>query len=179
MRGDARALEELEAVVKAGDGKRAPQAMLVLGKYWWLRGKKDYARAADVLRELEKRWPQSEAGQEAGFQLGLALQLGGKPAEARKVIDGWLAAAPKDSSRSSAVAWMAFHDGFDRARGIEVARAGLEVNPKDDGLWDTLAELYFVTGKPAEAREAEKRALAIKPGDAYYESQLKRFGGSR
>src|SRR3954447_11795541 len=93
---------------------------------------------------------QSEAGQEAGFQLGMALHLGGKSAEARKVLDAWLAAAPKDPSRASAVAWMSYHDGFDRVRGIEVARAGLEASPKDDGLWDTLAELYWATGK-AEA----------------------------
>jgi thioredoxin-like negative regulator of GroEL len=178
MRGDARAVDELEPLAR-GEGKRAPAALLVLGKYYWLRGKKDYAQAERVLRELMRRFPSSAEGEEAPFQLGVALHGAGRDAEARKVLDAWIEAAPKDASRYGAYAWLSFHDGFDRARGIEVAKRGLEVNAKDDALWDTLAELYSAVGKPVEAREAENRALAIKPGDAYYESQLRRFGGAR
>lgn len=182
MRGDPRAVEELEAVVKADpDNKshRAAAALLTLGKYYHLRGKKDYPQAERVLAELERRFPQSEPGQEAPFHRGLALHLQGRDAEARRVLDGWLDAAPKDSSRANAYAWLCFHDKLDRGRGVEVARRGLEASPKDDGLWDTLAELEFALGRAAEAREAEKRALQLKPGDAYYQAQLKRFGGPR
>jgi len=178
MRGDERAIAELEAVVKNdpdNKGKRAAAALLTLGKYYWLRGKKDYAQAEKVLRELEQRFPSSEEGGQAGYNLALALHGLKRDAEARQVLDGWIAAAPKDLSRYNSYAWMAYKNDFDRARGIEVAKKGLEIDPKDHGLWDTLAELYAVTGKLADARAAEKQALAIKPDDVYYTAQLKRF----
>jgi thioredoxin-like negative regulator of GroEL len=178
MRGDERALAELETVVKNdpdNKGKRAAAALLTLGKYYWLRGKKDWAQAEKVLRELDKRFPSSEEGGQVGYNLAVALHGQKRDAEARQVLDGWIAAAPKDVSRYSSYAWMAYKDGFDRARGIEMAKKGLEIDPKDSGLWDTLAELYAVTGKLADARAAEKQALAIKPDDVYYTAQLKRF----
>jgi thioredoxin-like negative regulator of GroEL len=179
-RADARAPDELRAVVK-GDPEdkkgRASRALLVLGKYYYLRGTKDYAKAVDVLRELEKQFPSSESAGEVGYQLGLALHLGGHGDEARKVLDAWLDGAGKDPSRWNAYAWLSVKYGFDKARGLEVAKKGLEANPKDDALWDTLAELHAASGRAADAREAEKKALALKPGDAYYGAQLRRFGG--
>jgi thioredoxin-like negative regulator of GroEL len=179
-RGEARAVDELRAVVKADpeDKKgRASRALLTLGKYYYLRGTKEYAKAVDVLRELQQRYPASESAGEVGYQLGLALHLAGRGDEARTVLDAWLDGAAKDPSRWNAYAWLSVKYGFDRARGLEVARRGVEANPRDDGLWDTLAELYAASGRAAEAREAEKKALALKPGDAYYGAQLRRFGG--
>jgi thioredoxin-like negative regulator of GroEL len=178
---DGRAPDEVRAVVKADpeDKKgRASRALLALGKYYYLRGTKDYARAAETLRELQKRFPSSESAGETGFQLGLALHLQGKDDEARPVLDAWLDGASKDPSRYNAYAWLSVKYGFDRARGLEVARRGLEANPKDDALWDTLAELHAAAGHAADARDAEKKALALKPGDAYYGAQLRRFGGT-
>jgi tetratricopeptide (TPR) repeat protein len=128
-----------------------------------------------VLRELEKRFPSTEEAGQVGYNLGLALHEQKKDPEARQVLDAWIAAAPKDVSRYSAYAWLSYKNGFDRARGIEVAKAGLELDPKDHGLWDTLAELYAAGGKLAEARDAETHALALKPNDSYYTAQLRRF----
>ena len=180
MRGDAHAVEELTAVV-AGDAKnenkRAAQALLTLGKYYYLRGQKDDAHALQTLRELEKRFPSSEQAGEAGYNEGLALHHLKQDAEARRVLDAWIAAAPKDVDRYNAYAWLCFKNDFDRARGIEVAKKGLQLDPKNDGLWDTLAELYAATGKRADARDAEAHALALKPGDTYYTAQQRKLGG--
>jgi tetratricopeptide (TPR) repeat protein len=181
MRGDARALAELDAVVKAdadNHGKRAAAALLTLGKYYWLRGEKNYARAEAALLELARRFPSSEEATQVAYNLGLVYHSTGRDREARAVLDGWIAAAPKDGSRYNAYAWLCYKNNFDRARGIEVARLGLQNDPKDHALWDTLGELLAATGQAAEARDAEQKALAIKPKDNYYEAQLRRFGGN-
>ncbi|HEY7953793.1 MAG TPA: thioredoxin family protein [Polyangia bacterium] len=178
MRGDSRAVAELTEVAKQ-DSKRAAPALLTLGKYYYLRGQKDYPSAIATLRELERRFPSSEEAGEAPYDLGAAFHALGKDSEARAVLDRWIAAAPKDGERYNAYAWLSYKSGFDRPRGIEVASAGLKMDPKNDSLWDTLAELYAATGKPTQAREAAARALALKPGDHYYQAQLRRFGGAR
>jgi tetratricopeptide (TPR) repeat protein len=184
MRGDPRAVDELAQVVK-GDpenkNKRAAAALLTLGKYYYLRGLKDYAGAEAPLRDLQKRFPQSDEAGQVGYNLGIALHGQKRDKEAREVLDRWLTdgltATPRDASRYNSYAWLCFKNGFDRARGIEVAKQGLELDPKDHGLWDTLAELEAQAGDVAGAREAEKKALGLKPGDTYYEAQLRRFGG--
>ncbi len=181
MRGDPRAIAELDAVVKGDPDnahKHAAAALLTLGKYFYLRGAKDYAHAEATLLELEKRFPSTEEASQVAYNLGLAYHATGRDREARAVLDRWIAAAPKDGSRYNAYAWLSYKYDFDRARGIEVAQKGLANDPKDHALWDTLGELYAATGKKAEACDAEKRALAIKPKDTYYEAQLRRFGGT-
>jgi tetratricopeptide (TPR) repeat protein len=180
MRGDARAVAELgEVAAHDAAGKEAAPALLTLGKYYYLRGKRDYPSALTALRELTRRFPSSEEAKEAPYDLGLALHSLGRDGEARAVLDRWIADAPKDGERYNAYAWLSFKNGFDRARGIAVANEGLKMHPKNDGLWDTLAELYAATGQPAKARDAESKALALKPGDHYYAAQLRRFGGAR
>jgi Flp pilus assembly protein TadD len=178
MRGDARAVVELGQVVVADPenrGKRASAALFTLGKYYWQRGMKDQAKALATLEELVRRFPSSPEAQDAPYPMAIALHALGRDGEARKVLDAWLEAAPRDVSRYNAYAWMSFKEGFDRARGIEVARRGLAIDEKEHGLWDTLAELLAATGKTAEARQAAERALALKPGDAYYAAQVRRF----
>jgi thioredoxin-like negative regulator of GroEL len=176
MRGDARAVAELTSI---SDAKRAPAALLTLGKYYYLRGQKDHVKAEATLRELERRFPASEEAGQVGYNLALALHGQKKLKETRQVLDAWIAAAPKDVSRYNSYAWLCFKNAWEPARGIEVARLGLELDPKEHGLWDTLAELYFTSGKADDARKAEERALAIKPNDAYYTAQLRRFGGAK
>jgi thioredoxin-like negative regulator of GroEL len=182
MRGDKRAPAELEACAKSDDPKRAAPALLTLGKYYYLRGARDYANAEKTLRELERRFPSSDEAGQAPYNLAIALHATGREREARARLDQWIAAAPatggERASRVNAYAWLSYKNGFDRARGIEVAKQGLAADPKDHALWDTLAELYAMGGKLAEAREAEQRALAAKPKDSYYEAQLRRFGGT-
>jgi tetratricopeptide (TPR) repeat protein len=180
MRGDAEAPIELDRVVK-GDpenkAKRAAAALLTLGKYYHLRGAKDYARAIECLTELERRFPHSDEAAEVPYNLGIAYHALGRDTEARTALERWIAAAPKDFSRYNAYAWLCFKHNFDRSRGIEIAKKGLTIDPNEDGLWDTLGELYAVTGRLADARDAEQRAVRLKPQSPYYQAQLRKFGG--
>ena len=49
------------------------------------------------------------------------------------------------------------------------------MDPKSSGLWDTLAELYHVTGQRDLAVQAINKAVALEPEDPYYKGQLERF----
>ncbi len=179
MRGDLAALTELRQVINAdpdNKAKRASTALLVLGKYYHLRGRKEPEKARDALDELRRRFPTSSEAEEAPYQIAIALlELNQAPA-ARVELDRWIAAAPKDSERYNAYAWFCFKNRAFLPRGIEVAHRGLELDPKAHALWDTLAELYAASGKRSDAEAAAQKALALRPGDPYYLTQLKRFG---
>lgn len=177
LRGDPRAPVEAERVA-AGDPEHAAEALFVLGKYYYLRGLKDYAAAARTLERVIAVYPKSPQAEEAPYHLALARHgLGDDPA-ALRILDDWLAAAPGDAERYNAYAWGCFKAGFGRQRAIAVARRGLGAFPKSDALWDTLAELLHADGLGDEARAAEGRALELKPGDRYYTTQLERMGGT-
>jgi thiol-disulfide isomerase/thioredoxin len=178
MRGDARCLDELAQVVKADPDNRsgrAAQALLVLGKYYHLRGRRDAAAAEATLRELMTRFPGSAEAAQAPYHLAVALAWGRKPGAALEVLDRWVAEDPADVSRYASYAWFTFKEGVEPARGVEVAKRGLKLDAKDHGLWDTLGELQLVIGQAREARAAFARALALKPESAYYRAQVRRL----
>jgi tetratricopeptide (TPR) repeat protein len=181
LRGDRRAPAELEAIVAADPDNRshrAAAALLTLGKYCYLRGSKDYDRAERTLAELERRFPSTEEATQATYQRAVGRQLAGRPAEARALLDSWIARAPKDVERIAAYAWFCFKEGGDHSRGIELARRGLELRPNDDALWDTLGELCAASGDRGGAKKAFARAAELQPKNPYYRSQLAKVGGA-
>jgi tetratricopeptide (TPR) repeat protein len=186
LRGDPRAEAELDAVV-AGDpddrAGRASQALLVLGKYVALRGRKDYRTAARALERLLADYPRSRAAEEAPFHLAAARHGLGDDAGALAALDAWVAGAADDAARaerSDGYGWCCLQYRFGRERAIATVReAARRFGGGRDGarLWDTLAELHAQAGRAAEARAAEARAAQMAPDDPYYASQLARFGG--
>jgi len=144
MRGDPTAPTELRQVVDhdpSNQAKRASSALLVLGKYFFLRGKHDSAHAVEVLEELRRRYPGSAEAEEAPYQLATALVAGGKVAAARVELDGWLLAGPNDADRHNDYAWFCFKNKLWIPRGILVAKEGLRLDPKHAELKDTLRQL--------------------------------------
>ncbi len=179
LRGDPRAPAEADKVVAADEGNRAgraAEALMVLGKYYWLRGRKDFGEAARVLGRLREQYPSSPQAKEAPYSLAIAQHGLGDDARALATLDAWLAEEPS-AERYNAYAWCCFKNGFGRARAILVAREGLHKHPDADALWDSLAELLAQDGRVADAADAERNALARKPGDRYYAAQLARFAG--
>jgi len=58
------------------------------------------------------------------------------------------------------------------ARGIRLARHALELDPKADYVWDTLAWLYHANGDYKEAVDAMSKALALLPDSDYFKQTL-------
>ena len=182
MRGDARAVVELTEVVRIdpmNQSHRAASALLTLGKYFYLRGTKDYPHAESTLLELEKRFPTTDEASQATYARAVAIQHMGRSKDAQALLDDWMAKAPKDEERVAASAWFCFKEGGDKARGIEIAKRGLVEWPNEDGLWDTLGELYLLSGKPVLARQAFAKAAELVPKSDYYRAQLKKVGGTQ
>lgn len=179
IRGERDEAERLLGRVRKADRANkeglASQAMLVLGNYLHLRGGKRYALALETLTELRKTWPDSPEAKGALYPIARALHGLHRDAEALASLQASIDADPNDVGAYNAFAWFCFKEDVDRPRGIEVARAGLARNPKDAGLWDTLAELYHATGRRDEAIEAGRKAQEIDPADDYFRTQLAKY----
>ncbi len=169
---DARALR---AGTLARLDELAAHGRYVIAKYVLLRGKKQYSRARQSLLELRRRFPGSPYATSALYDLAQACQGLKDAAGTRKALDEFLAANGNSADAAGTYAWFSFKHGFDTARGIQIAVQALEKAPDDDGLWDTLSELYFARGEKQKALEANSKALALKPQDAYYREQQQKF----
>ncbi len=182
LRGDGRAPSEVEQVVAADPDNRAGRAapaLLVLGKYYHLRGRAEFAEAARLFERLVASFPRSPEAGEAPYHLAIAQHGLGDDARALATLEAWLAASPRDEERINGFAWCCAKYGFARARAIAVARAGVASSPRADALWDTLATLLADEGRVDEALAAERAALALQPADHRYQTQLERIGGTR
>jgi membrane associated rhomboid family serine protease len=58
-------------------------------------------------------------------------------------------------------------------------RAVRETRRSDPNLLDTLAEVYFQSGRGEDALETIEEAIALAPDEPYYREQRKRFSGER
>jgi hypothetical protein len=58
-------------------------------------------------------------------------------------------------------------------------RAVGESGRSDANILDTLAEVLFRIGRPAQAVETIDEAIALEPGEAYFREQRRRFTGER
>ncbi len=151
------------------------QAYLVLGKYLYLRGEKDYPAAVKVLTELKRRFPDSPQAGEVPFQLAVAWWKQGKAARAKSELTHYLADAHHTPDAVNGVAWFCFEEKAFLPWARDLAAAALAKAPKQAGLWDTLAELKNATGDPKGAMAAEEAAMKVAPTDPYYRDQLERF----
>jgi predicted Zn-dependent protease len=95
------------------------------------------------------------------------------------VLKAELEETPGDPERLNNLAWLCARCGqkLEEAEGM-IGRA-LAARPENYAYLDTAAEVKFRLGKVEEAIGLEERALALKPGDAFIEGQLKRFRGAR
>ncbi len=181
VRGDYETGDPALRAVIAADADNArglrSRAHLVIGKYRYLRGARDYPAALAEFAILIDELPEADEADEAVVQSGIAHARAGNAEEARRFFDAFVAADPTDAGRYNAVAFSMYREGFDLPRGIELATAGLAIAPDDASLWDTLAELQFASGDAEAARASIARAVELSPEEAYFARQLFRFGG--
>ncbi len=179
IRGDLKAALPLLAPIfdhdKVNAHGFAPKIHHLLGKYAYLRGKKDYALATLHLSAIIDRYPDSPEAKGAPYDLATAWHGAGEAAKAMETFERWIAAEAGSAGRYNAVAWFCFQKDFELDQGIAIAKRGLAVDPKASFLWDTLAELHHKRGQKAEAVSAIKEAIKLDPGDKYYKEQLDKF----
>jgi thioredoxin-like negative regulator of GroEL len=153
----------------------APRTQFELATSGYLRLGTDVARARALLEDLVKRFPDSPVVARVPMAMARVAVKQGDPLLARQRLDALLAKPDPKADVANSIAWFCFREGFERAWGIEVARAGLKRAPDNAGLWDTLAELLHATGDTKGAIEAETNAAKLDPKDPYFPLQIRRF----
>jgi thioredoxin-related protein len=88
---------------------------------------------------------------------------------------------PKSASMMNAYAWDIFRMKASEyyARGIEVAKKALELEPDAAAIWDTLGQLEFEAGNVAEAIEAMQKAADLEPDTESFKDNLERYKKSQ
>jgi thioredoxin-like negative regulator of GroEL len=168
-------VNDLQQAALARTEELVAEGMYALAKYDYLRGANDYNKARIALQELRRQFPKSPVAKRALYDLALAFHGLKDDKQTRATLDQYLSENKGDPKAANAYAWFCFKQSFQLDRGIEVALAALEKDASDDGLWDTLAELYAAKGNKAKALEAAEKALSLKPDDDYYKLQKEKF----
>ncbi|MCA9565367.1 MAG: thioredoxin family protein, partial [Myxococcales bacterium] len=150
------------------------EAHHTLGKYMYLRGQRDYARALEQFAIIEADFPDTPEARDSAYQVAVALVRDGQSDRALQTLEGWLANA-EGADEYNSVAWLCYQEEFAVDQAIAWARQGLEVDPGADSLWDTLAELLSLSGDHQAAVEATRTAIELAPSEEYYQQQLTRF----
>ena len=106
----------------------------------------------------------------------------GRPEEAARLLDRILAhkqAALTDYPRSAglhnAVAWMLARCARKLDVALEHAQKGVDLEPNNAAILDTLAEVHFQLGQKDKAIEALRRCIALEPDNARHKLALTRF----
>jgi thioredoxin-like negative regulator of GroEL len=183
IRGDAARAEEIlqKAIARDKDNAKgyASKSLFALGNFLYLRGQADPKKAIEAMERLQKEYPTSGEASAVLPSMAKAYVLLKQPEKTRALLDEYIATKGATSDEYNKYAWFCFQNKYDLPRGIEVAKLGLEMNPKDDALWDTLAELLYASNDAKGAVDAENKAIALAPDDSYYKEQKLRFGGVR
>ena len=149
-----------------------------LGKYLYLRGRKDYALARTYFEVLLQRLPDSSWSQSALYPYARALNGDGQEAKAIAMLEGYVATSAEADKAGAynTAAWFSFKNDVRPQWGVEMAQKGLVLAPNDAALWDTLAELQFKLGQVEAAVESEQKAAGLDE-DSYYDEQIAKFQG--
>ncbi len=99
---------------------------------------------------------------------------------ALNLYEDLMADYPEDTGLKNAYAWMIFQEKVTSRYedGITAAREAVTLAPDADNIWDTLAQLLFVSGRKGEAIAAMEEAVRLVPDDSYYSGELTKFKGA-
>jgi thiol-disulfide isomerase/thioredoxin len=156
---------------------RASSVLFQVARYHYLRGNEDWAGALRAFEHLRSIYPQSEEAQGGAFAIDVAKALHrmGRDAQGLAALEHYLGHGAGDSERYNTVGFFMFRERWLLPRAEGFCRRGLAVNPADDSLWDTFAEVLGARQKYDEAIAAEERAHQITPSSPYYTAQIDRF----
>jgi tetratricopeptide (TPR) repeat protein len=140
--------------------------------------------AKEPIRELVRVFGMLEAQRlaEAHLRFAEAYDAKGKKELARierervgEALRRALARGENDASTLNGLAWTCATNGVYLDEALRAAERAVELEPKNTGILDTLAEVHFRMGDAGKAVEVESRALAMEPGNNYLTEQLRRF----
>jgi predicted Zn-dependent protease len=86
-----------------------------------------------------------------------------------------LARGTRDASLLNGLAWTTALADVNLDESLTAAMLAVEIEPRNPGILDTLAEVHFRRGEAPAAIAAGERALALDPESTYLKEQLARF----
>ena len=179
---DPRRVKGQADLIKKGLAVYLAGLLLVAGLGWsasafnWGEGMKRQAAIRQIQRQLE----QNPLNHRLRMALGILRFESGQEKAALDDLETAARMAPSDAEALNALAWVlatARDRGLRRPKeALALALAAVHINPAP-AIWDTLAEAYFLNGRPDLAAAAARAALAAGPKTKlrYFKDQLKRF----
>ena len=175
IKGQAGLIKKALSVYVAG-------LMLVAGLGWAVSSFnwEEDMRLQAAVRQLEHGLAQNPHDHRLRMGLGVLRFESGREAEAVEDLMAAVRMAPNDPEALNGLAWVlatAKDQGLRRPKeALVLALEAVRLNPAPH-IWDTLAEAYFINGRPELALAAARAALAAGPTDRldYFRDQLERF----
>lgn len=86
-----------------------------------------------------------------------------------------LDASPQEPQTLNNIAWLMARTNYRLDEALKYAQWATTAEPYNAAYLDTLAEIHYMRGNPAQAAELEKKALLLDPGDRFMTRQLEKF----
>jgi Zn-dependent protease with chaperone function len=134
-----------------------------------------------LLRQIAKQQVQAKPGNASlWLALGSIAFEKGDLAAAENAFREAIRLNPQSAEACNNLAWLyatAEKDRFRKPReALELAHRAAQLQPDSPHILDTLAEAYFINGRPHRALEVERQALDLaREKQAYYRAQMERF----
>jgi tetratricopeptide (TPR) repeat protein len=183
---DALAAERFAATQDLVDKQQQPEQRFVplsstIHRHRLRLAKRDNDEAA-AKKELDAILSQPQADPDASIDAIWLLREQGHDEEAAKEFERAyavqkmrLAADPDSAQEMNNLAWLCARCREHAPEALVLSARAARLAPENAGYWDTAAEAQFAAGNCAEAVRFEKRALGLKPNDAFMTRQIARF----
>ncbi|KIX14613.1 M48 family metallopeptidase [Dethiosulfatarculus sandiegensis] len=137
-------------------------------------------RRATIVRLMENQLAQTPLDPNLSMTLGIMKYESGQEEEALHYLRQAVRLAPRHAEALNSLAWF-YATAKDKAlrnpaQALALAQRAVQIAPLPH-IWDTLAEAFFINGRPDLALSAARAALAAGPTQRkeYFLSQIKRF----
>ncbi len=166
-------LDKLVKLDKANASGHVDNALFMTGER--LVRTEAYAKGVTMLRDMIKRYPDSDVLDGAYFMIIRAYTKQEKWDDASKTYREALQKMPTDADMHNAFAWFLAEHDLHLDEALTVGLKAVELDSTNAGILDTLAEVYNKRKEYDQAIATINRSIALKPDDPYFKDQLKKF----
>lgn len=153
----------------------ASQVMMHRGRYL-VRVRRDFRAAAKLLARAVARYGDGRSGPGLRYWHGWALCKAGRPAEAARALDAYVAAKSRAAIALTLAADLRRKCGHELTKALAMAREATRRKPRDDWAWYLVADLAHTLGHRDESRAAIAKAVALDGASAFYRNEQRRLG---